>query len=72
MISVVGLFVSAIAQTKLCITTDKTTSLVFPFAIKPRPNLYRVKPRTGNGVAVCFYTCTNLYRIVNARAVLRF
>lgn len=33
-ISVVGLFVSAIAQTKLCITTDKTTSLVFPFAIK--------------------------------------
>lgn len=33
-ISVVGLTVSAIAQTKLCITTDKTTSLVFPFAIK--------------------------------------
>lgn len=34
MICVVGLFVSAKAQTKLCITTDKTTSLVFPFAIK--------------------------------------
>lgn len=28
------LFVSAVAQTKLAITTDKTTSLVFPFAIK--------------------------------------
>lgn len=28
------LFSSAVAQTKLCITTDKTTSLVFPFAIK--------------------------------------
>lgn len=28
------LFVSAVAQTKLNITTDKTTSLVFPFAIK--------------------------------------
>jgi conjugative transposon TraN protein len=28
------LFVSAMAQTSLCISTDKTTSLVFPFAIK--------------------------------------
>lgn len=28
------LFVSAVAQTRLAITTDKTTSLVFPFAIK--------------------------------------
>jgi conjugative transposon TraN protein len=27
-------FVSAIAQTSLCISTDKTTSLVFPFAIR--------------------------------------
>ena len=27
------LFVSAIAQTSLCIATDKTTSLVFPFSI---------------------------------------
>lgn len=34
MICVVRLFVSAEAQTKLSITTDKTTSLVFPFAIK--------------------------------------
>lgn len=34
MICVVWLFVSAVAQTKLSITTDKTTSLVFPFAIK--------------------------------------
>ena len=30
----IGIFVSAIAQTSLCITTDKTTSLVFPFAIR--------------------------------------
>jgi conjugative transposon TraN protein len=28
------MFVSSIAQTSLCVTTDKTTSLVFPFAIK--------------------------------------
>lgn len=28
------LCVSAIAQTSLCISTDKTTSLIFPFAIK--------------------------------------
>lgn len=28
------LFVSAVAQTRLAITTDKTTSLVFPFAIR--------------------------------------
>lgn len=34
MICAVWLFVSAEAQTKLSITTDKTTSLVFPFAIK--------------------------------------
>jgi conjugative transposon TraN protein len=34
MISAVGILVSAIAQTKLCIATDKTTSLIFPFAIK--------------------------------------
>jgi len=27
-------FVSAMAQTSLCISTDKTTSLVFPFAIR--------------------------------------
>lgn len=27
-------FVSALAQTSLCISTDKTTSLVFPFAIR--------------------------------------
>lgn len=34
MICAVWVFVSAEAQTKLSITTDKTTSLVFPFAIK--------------------------------------
>lgn len=34
MICMFGAFVSAIAQTSLCITTDKTTSLVFPFAIR--------------------------------------
>ncbi|RTL60106.1 MAG: conjugative transposon protein TraN [Sphingobacteriales bacterium] len=34
LICTVGIFVSAIAQTSLCITTDKTTSLVFPFAIR--------------------------------------
>ncbi len=34
MISVCWMFVSAAAQTSLNITTDKTTSLVFPFAIK--------------------------------------
>lgn len=34
LIFVSWLFVSAIAQTSLCITTDKTTSLVFPFAIR--------------------------------------
>lgn len=34
MICAAWLFVSAVAQTKLSITTDKTTSLVFPFAIK--------------------------------------
>jgi conjugative transposon TraN protein len=28
------MFVSSMAQTSLCVTTDKTTSLVFPFAIK--------------------------------------
>ncbi|MBK8310909.1 MAG: DUF4138 domain-containing protein [Chitinophagaceae bacterium] len=34
MISICWMFVSATAQTTLGITTDKTTSLVFPFAIK--------------------------------------
>ena len=34
MICAAWLFVSAVAQTRLAITTDKTTSLVFPFAIK--------------------------------------
>ncbi|MDQ6889963.1 MAG: DUF4138 domain-containing protein [Bacteroidota bacterium] len=34
LISASWLFVSAMAQTSLCITTDKTTSLVFPFAIR--------------------------------------
>lgn len=34
MIIAAGLFVSTMAQSKLGITTDKTTSLVFPFAIK--------------------------------------
>ena len=33
MICICCLFVSAIAQTSLCIATDKTTSLVFPFSI---------------------------------------
>ncbi len=33
LISMVLLLVSAIAQTSICISTDKTTSLVFPFAI---------------------------------------
>jgi hypothetical protein len=33
MICVCWLFVSAMAQTSLCIATDKTTSLVFPFSI---------------------------------------
>ena len=34
LVMVSWLFVSAMAQTSLCITTDKTTSLVFPFAIR--------------------------------------
>ncbi len=34
LVVVSGLFVSSVAQTSLCITTDKTTSLVFPFAIR--------------------------------------
>lgn len=34
LITVSWLCVSAIAQTSLCISTDKTTSLIFPFAIK--------------------------------------
>ncbi len=34
LVGMLGIFVSAIAQTSLCITTDKTTSLVFPFAIR--------------------------------------
>ena len=34
LISVSWLFVSAMSQTSLCIATDKTTSLVFPFAIR--------------------------------------
>lgn len=34
LIAVVWLFVSVSAQTALCISTDKTTSLIFPFAIK--------------------------------------
>ncbi len=34
LVVVSGLFVSSIAQTSLFITTDKTTSLIFPFAIR--------------------------------------
>src|SRR5688500_314931 len=35
LISAVGLvIISAFAQTSLCIATDKTTSLIFPFSIK--------------------------------------
>lgn len=34
LISMSWLFASAMSQTPLCITTDKTTSLVFPFAIR--------------------------------------
>ncbi|HUC82378.1 MAG TPA: conjugative transposon protein TraN [Flavisolibacter sp.] len=34
LIAVLWLCVSASAQTSLCISTDKTTSLIFPFAIK--------------------------------------
>jgi conjugative transposon TraN protein len=34
MVIVSWLCVSAIAQTSLCLSTDKTTSLIFPFAIK--------------------------------------
>ena len=63
LIAVSWLFVSAMAQTSLCITTDKTTSLVFPFAIthvdrgtksvlaetvKEVPNILFVKAATKN------------------------
>ena len=34
LVFVCSMFVSSIAQTSLCVTTDKTTSLVFPFAIR--------------------------------------
>lgn len=34
LVTVSSLFISSMAQTSLCITTDKTTSLVFPFAIR--------------------------------------
>jgi len=34
LVTVSWLFVSAMAQTSLCISTDKTTSLVFPFPIR--------------------------------------
>lgn len=34
LITVSWLYVSGIAQTSLCLSTDKTTSLIFPFAIK--------------------------------------
>ncbi len=34
LVFVCSMFFSSIAQTSLCVTTDKTTSLVFPFAIR--------------------------------------
>jgi Domain of unknown function (DUF4138) len=34
LVFVCWIFVSSMAQTSLCVTTDKTTSLVFPFAIR--------------------------------------